>query len=379
MTIAEKVLSSIVKIIDRNSEEPITYNELKVIKSTNKFSSDKNPIWRLVLDGKELTKNTKFVIQYKCLLCDKLCKVGTTQFFRKINSNRINGCFSCHNLCDMKRTKQSMTLHNTLTMGDNIIKPIKSKNQTFEEKLRNSLSLFSKLTEQKKQAYYEKHLTTQEFKEIIKPNLISFRNGGIKGDYLDRLEYIPIFQCQNQMKFTSIFYDSVDDTLLKADQPILKCQVCDIHFRSKSLENHKGSLKIMCKSCKLCNKSFKKHKIKNMIGHDIIYQSKQELDFIHWCNHHNIIVENGPLIEYRFHNGKHIYHVDFVLPDKNIIIEIKDNHIWHKKQIESGKWKAKISAMKEHLKCNGGKYEAYYMIFPRNKQYILKKLLNYFT
>ena len=43
-----------------------------------------------------------------------------------------------------------------------------------------------------------------------------------------------------------------------------------------------------------------------------------------------------------------------------MLIEIKDNHIWHKRQVESGKWDAKESSAKKWCKDNN--YE-YYLIF----------------
>jgi len=85
-----------------------------------------------------------------------------------------------------------------------------------------------------------------------------------------------------------------------------------------------------------------------------------ELKFINWCNNNSIIVKNGPTISYTFLNIERKYKVDFMIND--LLIEIKDNHIWYKNDIKSGKHKAKINAVKETIK--NGNYKEYYLITP---------------
>jgi len=51
------------------------------------------------------------------------------------------------------------------------------------------------------------------------------------------------------------------------------------------------------------------------------------------------------------------YHVDFYIPDKKLLIEIKDNHIWHKREIDSGKWHMKEKIAKKYSIRNNLKYK----------------------
>ena len=47
---------------------------------------------------------------------------------------------------------------------------------------------------------------------------------------------------------------------------------------------------------------------------------------------------------------------------KDLLIEIKDNHIWYRNDIKTGKNEAKINAVKEAIK--NGDYKEYYLITP---------------
>ena len=97
-------------------------------------------------------------------------------------------------------------------------------------------------------------------------------------------------------------------------------------------------------------------------GSKIKYQSNPEYRFINWCEENDILIKNGPRISYIFNSKLSTYVVDFELPEYNKLIEIKDNHIWHKLQVESGKWGKKELAANNWCKDHGYTYE---MIFPK--------------
>lgn len=60
-------------------------------------------------------------------------------------------------------------------------------------------------------------------------------------------------------------------------------------------------------------------------------------------------------------NVERTYITDFYLPQYKMIIELKDNHIWHKNQVKSGKWERKEEAANEYAKANDCKY---ILLFP---------------
>lgn len=126
----------------------------------------------------------------------------------------------------------------------------------------------------------------------------------------------------------------------------------------------------MCSSCTLCNKTYKIRTTKNCVNDIILYQSKLELKFIHWCNNNAIVVNNGPVLPYYFENKERKYRVDFKI--KDLLIEIKDNHHWFQNDIKSGKHNAKIEAVNDAIKK--GEYKEYYLITPDVWNNTLKKI-----
>jgi hypothetical protein len=204
--------------------------------------------------------------------------------------------------------------------------------------------LFDEYDDDFKDTYYSYHLTDEDYKRVSK-NIISLQNGKYK---IEDLEYWAVFKTNNQMLFSSVFYDKANDLIIKANQPILRCENCGNDWRAKTLEKFKNCHKILCSSCTLCNKTFKIRTTKNCVNDSILYQSKLELNFINWCNNNSIIVKNGPTIPCI----ERKYKVDFRIND--LLIEIKDNHYI--------KNDAKINAVKEAIEK--GIYKEYYLITP---------------
>ena len=70
-------------------------------------------------------------------------------------------------------------------------------------------------------------------------------------------------------------------------------------------------------------KSYKKIKFGDTELH---YQGSYELDFLEYSIGNNIVVENGPTIDYIHDNKKRKYYSDFYLPEYNLIVEIKSTY-----------------------------------------------------
>ena len=96
-----------------------------------------------------------------------------------------------------------------------------------------------------------------------------------------------------------------------------------------------------------------------------MYQSKFELKFIRYCNEHKIDITNGPKVAYRMNNKNCTYKVDFAIPKIKTLIEIKDNHIWHREQVTSGKWGEKIKGVDNYI-ITSSMYSNFKVIFPKN-------------
>ena len=327
----QKIINNITEITKDNI--PIEIKSIRLDFSCNKYSSKKNSIYHITLNDKHVSKKDTLNFKYKCITCEANHIVGTTQFLRKINKCSYR-CSLCVNT-PLPPLTQCLSLREQKTESD---------------------VLFDEYDDDFKDTYYSYHLTDEDYKRVSK-NIISLQNGKYK---IEDLEYWAVFKTNNQMLFSSVFYDKANDLIIKANQPILRCENCGNDWRAKTLEKFKNCHKILCSSCTLCNKTFKIRTTKNCVNDSILYQSKLELNFINWCNNNSIIVKNGPTIPYVFQGIERKYKVDFRIND--LLIEIKDNHLWYKNDIKSGKNDAKINAVKEAIEK--GIYKEYYLITP---------------
>jgi len=317
----QKIINNITEITKDNI--PIEIQSIRLDFSCNKYSSKKNSIYHITLNDKHVSKKDTLNFKYKCITCEANHIVGTTQFLRKINKCSYR-CSLCVNKDDVKQIP---------------IVPLSLREQKTESDV-----LFDEYDDDFKDTYYSYHLTDEDYKRVSK-NIISLQNGKYK---IEDLEYWAVFKTNNQMLFSSVFYDKANDLIIKANQPILRCENCGNDWRAKTLEKFKNCHKILCSSCTLCNKTFKIRTTKNCVNDSILYQSKLEINFINWCNNNSIIVKNGPTIPCI----ERKYKVDFRIND--LLIEIKDNHYI--------KNDAKINAVKEAIEK--GMYKEYYLITP---------------
>jgi hypothetical protein len=352
--VREKIFHSILEIKNKNNNEPIPISTKKLVFENSKYSSTKNNIWHLYINDNKITKKNNFVFFYKCLHCHNINSCGASQILRKIRQCKSQ-CLQCNNI--------------NLNSKDF---PAKEKKEilskSFIEIVESSKNEFETYPDTYKNSYLLSHLSEKDY-ERIKPNIISFCNG--KQCDMENYEYWPIYKVNNQMKFSYVIYDKATNSIFKANQPIMKCDNCEKKWRCKSLETFKNCYKILCPDCKLCNRTFKIRPIKNINSQVIIYQSKLELKFIEWCACNNLIVANGPSIDYIFKSKPHKYRVDFQI--KDILIEIKDFHVWHRNQVECGLWDIKIKAVEKYITNNGMK--KYFLVTPNNWKQMMKEIL----
>lgn len=363
----EPLIKNIINIYDNDAK--YEFNKIECIEEVDKYSSLKTKVSHLYIDGNKITRRSLLKFEYKCITCESTSIVSSLSIIRKINSSTYNQCYYCRNKDETKRQK-----HSTWMTGRNI-----REKKEIEELITKSykilqneaLAEFDNHDEEYKKKYFNSHITSDEMKRL-QPKIVSIDNINQR-DLIDKLEYWPIYYSLNQMKFTSVFYDPINNRIIKGTQPIvIECEVCKLQSNCKHIHKYKRQYKILCHNCKLCRKTFKIRSYITKFQKNITYQSKQEKDFIDWCEENNIIIENGPNIEYIFEGKKHIYRVDFLLSKLNYLIEIKDNHIWHQKQIESGKWAAKEDAVFDQI--NNNVYSKYLMITPQNKEKMLENL-----
>jgi len=358
MNTRENILNTILSICDKKTKQDIPILKKELIFEKSSYSSTNEKIWHVIINNNRLRKTTDLIITYLCSSCNTINQVGTTRFLLKIREEKPH-CYNCSNYY------RSETDANTDT---NTIYNYKSNKVVFHDK---SIEEFNKCNDVYKNSYFLSHLTEEDF-ERIRSKIISFGNG----KYTDfaNYDFWSIYRVGNQMRYSSVIYDKKNDCIFKMDQPIIKCDNCSKPWRSKSLERFKNDYKLLCKECKLCNRTFKLRPIYNSAKETIMYQSKLEKKFVEWCNDRNIIVRNGPSIPYMFEDKCRNYRVDYQIAD--VIIEIKDFHIWHRNQIESGLWQTKLEAVNQYILENVN-INKYFFITPDNWNQQWKELVSY--
>ena len=373
------ILSNINKIYNKDTDE-IFYNKenkennIDFIKYKHK-NSNTNAIYKLKANNKIINKNNPFMIEYNCIICNKRNIFRLNNIVRKINRN-IKRCIQCVNSCPDKISNQRITLFDTLEKknDNNIInKSIDiDKEQQYIDYSNNE---FNEEDSDFQDMYFSKHLTNEDFNRI-KDKIISFQND--KFTNLQNFIYISNARIGNGTKYNPRLYDINHKVFEKPIYVKFKCENCENNFIHRDLYIVKNKYKILCRYCSLCNNTFKIRTFHNILNEQITYQSKLELNFIKKMNNLNILIENGPKINYSFNSKNRKYIVDFYIPCINTLIELKDNHIWHKEQIDNGIWKAKMDKVEELLTNNT--YDNYLLIYPKNLMknidIINKKILN---
>ena len=103
-------------------------------------------------------------------------------------------------------------------------------------------------------------------------------------------------------------------------------------------------------------------------------ENEFELKFIRYCNIHKILLYNGPKITYNFNDKNLTYKIDFCIPKLKLLIEIKDNHVWHREQISSGKWESKLKGVNKYI-LETDTYNNYIVIYPKNYVELTEKIV----
>jgi hypothetical protein len=100
-------------------------------------------------------------------------------------------------------------------------------------------------------------------------------------------------------------------------------------------------------SPELFNKGFRKRiesgkRINSFKDTNLTYQGSYELDFLEKF-YDKIDIENGPSVPYLFEGKNKVYHSDFYIPSKNLVVEIKSDYILSLDKEINEKKKATIS------------------------------------
>ena len=369
-SIANRLINNIVKVVYKDDNTNLTYNNITYSKIIHKYSNTKKAIYRLYIDNKLIKRNNSYRVHYKCICCDTINIVNFNNIVKKINKN-IYRCKMCSILDIDRRKNHSLFMRETF-LKNGCVKSNKVKKNKIGVLLflENSNNEFNNMDDDYKDDYYNRHLTFDEFSNI-KDKIISFQNDKFLD--INNFKYYPTVRISNQTYFNPYLLDISRNILEKPNYIKLRCDKCNNVYTHRDLFKLKNKIKLYCQDCTFCNRTFKIRSLKNIDNNKITYQSKLELKFIKYCNKNNILIENGPIIIYSWDNKNKLrYIVDFYIPKLNYLIELKDYHHWHKQQIKNGKWDCKLKAVNELLKSN--KYNKFILITTKNFMEKLKQI-----
>lgn len=341
-----KVLEKqILKIYDENGIEiPFTKKEIKFYKA--KFSSS-SPALTLFLDEVPLLNNRKYnrKVEYSCK-CGNINTILLCKYLKKESM----GCPKC------RENDEKIKWHKLYFEK-------KRNGEIRGNKKRRTVTYnFDAESDEFKEAYFKRNITIKEF-DSIKKYIYSVSNIILENKKVKFLIAEPSF---NSKKYRQML--DIDGVIVPFKDIYLRCPLCNKVFHiTRQIKERVEAHNFDCKKCFLNNKTFAIKKVNNVLN----YQGKLELNFIEKCFDKNILIENGPTIEYFFNEKRKLYTIDFYLPEYDIYIEIKDNHIWHKKQVESGRWKAKEEAAIRYSKQNN---KMFYLLFPKDIECFFKTL-----
>jgi hypothetical protein len=343
MKLAEKIIG----VYNKNGEILNGNYEIKYFKS--KYSSFSGESLNLFIDGKPISR-VGVKVKFECFTCSSENEILLEKYLKK---EEESGCKKCRERCAKKRNLQSKFVRESFEKNGKVLP--KSKDKKIEKSniqlIEDSKFYFSLESEDFQSRYFEINTTISEYEKHLK-NIIRINGLSVKN-----VDFIPFLKIDKHTKYSQYVYDHKNDKLLRFKNIEYLCQSCEKEFLSSTTRLPKmkfNNNKILCKDCGFCNKTFKIKTTKNILDENIKYQSKLELELIDFCEENKIIIKNGPKLNYKFKGRDLKYYVDFEI--QNFVIEIKDNHIWHKRELESGKWNSKEESAKQYSKLNNKKF-----------------------
>lgn len=343
-SVLKELSNSITRVFDANNIE-ILFTKCEIKPYISKYSSSHLETPTLFLDDKPIYNRKKVRVEYKCQ-CGSINNILLCKFLLK---NRLR-CKHCSE--DEEKIKWHKLYFEKKRNGD--VRGWKIRKKRVYD--------FESETETFKENYFKSNLTIEEF-ESIKKYIYSIQNIVI---YDKKLEFIVAYPGVNCKKYRQMV--KINDVIYPFKDIKLQCALCGKIFHiTRMIKERVKSHNFDCKKCYLNNKTFKVVKLNNNLS----FQGNEEFNFIKRCNENQIEIVNGVTIPYTFKDEIHFYTVDFLLPNYGILVEIKDDHIWHRKQVESGKWAEKEKAAIEFCKQKGWNFK---LLFPKDIDNFFKSI-----
>jgi hypothetical protein len=164
-------------------------------------------------------------------------------------------------------------------------------------------------------------------------------------DNISKVDYIKLERSDlmfiNTSEYNKIILNKYGTNVSKLDW--IKNKKKETTLRNYGVENPSQNSEIFEKSQK-SGKKIKYHDV------GIYYRGTYEKHFLDFCLINNIKVEKGATIKYLWNGKNKVYHSDFFIPSKNLIIEIKSSYYYEKySEINEAKRKETLKIGYNHI------------------------------
>jgi len=257
----------------------------------------------------DLSSGSVYKINCKCDVCGKMTNLEYRQYLKNLKSHNFYSCKNCTHLkCELTNIEKygcKMPLNNIdseiykkrkETMIENFgVEYLWQNNSKYQEVFitnygKPNISMVDIIKIKKKNKSLEKYGTENVFQsDIIKEKIKKTNLEKYGFEYPSQSE-----DCRNKGKLTSISNFGVEHAMKNS-----------IYFNQRQ------------------KRLFKKSEFSEL---NLVYQGSYELDFIRYCKNNNIMIENGPSLNYQLEDRTRTYHSDFYLLKYNLICEIKSQY-----------------------------------------------------
>jgi len=319
-----------------------------------------------------LSKGSHLKIKVKCDVCGKEKKLSYVKYNQNIKNQNY---YSCCSKCSRNKSNQtSLERYGFKNVFQN--KNIQNKqkqtnlkkygvenpfqNKEIKEKIRNTnFKKYGYNYPMQNKDIFEKQKQTNLEKYGVK---CSLQNEDVKNK--QKQTNLKKYGVENPFQNKEI-KEKIRNTNFKKYGYNYPMQNKEIHEKQKQTMTKKYGVENPVQNKEIHKKQqISGFKSKNYKNTDLYYRGTYEKHFLDFCFENNIQVENGPSIKYSFDNKKRVYHSDFYLKEKNLVIEIKSNY-YYKKYLQKNLAKQKS--------CID---QGYNFIFINNKNYkIFQKLI----
>lgn len=355
----DRFFASVRKFVFEGCEYDVGSVEFQLVQKKNKFwksyKAGKQYNYVLSVNGQPLPVKAKFCLEYECETCGRTNVIRNNfRLADKLMKNTSKYCVHC-----LQKHYSSMRKARSDAMSGH--KPVKG--ETFASKNVKARRLeFEEMPPEWKREYFRRNYTSAEFERMLSEfSVISINGHFVAGlDY----EYVPYVMTFNENMFAPKI--RIGGELQSVSKMECVCGVCgnpySFHFKKKDTLVRKT--KNICRGCMeyyLVNSAWPVRDTLNCNGGKVTYQSNVELGFLDFCAANGIEVVNGPVLEYEFGGMTRKYHVDFLVPCVNELVEIKAMHRFQRDDIRSGKFQAKCAAAEREV--TAGRYSKFAVVY----------------